>query len=74
MNATAPNNIDSLLNVDQVAKVLGISRRSVWALASRGDLPPGRRIGARLVRWPRSEIDKFVRNAPRASKGRPEKR
>ena len=39
----------------EVAQLLGISERHVWALEARGQLPKPRRFG-RSVRWVRSEL------------------
>ena len=48
-----------LLKADEVADLLAISVRSVWRLASRGELPPPIEIG-RSKRWRRDDIEKFV--------------
>lgn len=48
-----------LLTVDQVAGLLGISVRSVWRLASAGELPPPLSIG-RSKRWERRSLEAFV--------------
>lgn len=39
-----------LLNIHQVAKLLGISPRHVWNLLERGEFPKPRRLG-RSCRW-----------------------
>lgn len=44
-----------LIDVREVARLLGISVRSVWRMTSRGDLPPPVRLG-RSVRWKRASI------------------
>ena len=47
-----------LLNVDQVADLLGISRRSVWRLRSAGELPAVEVSGA--TRWRHAAVRQFV--------------
>ena len=45
-----------LLDVREVAEILGIAVRSVWRLSATGELPPPVRIGARIVRWRLTDI------------------
>lgn len=54
---------DSLLLSDrQVAALLSCSRRTVWKMASCGDLPKPVRVGSRTVRWRRTDIEAWVAN------------
>lgn len=54
--------------VGQVADALGISQRTVWRMASAGEIPPGIRIG-RAVRWPAESIKAWIaRKAAEAEK------
>ncbi len=48
-----------LLRVEQVADVLGISKRTVWRLVSGGILPPPVTLG-RCKRWKHSDVARFV--------------
>src|SRR4051812_30996805 len=48
-----------LLRVEQVAKVLGIGKRTVWRLVSGGTLPPPVALG-RCKRWKHSDVTRFV--------------
>ena len=48
-----------LIDIRQVATVLGCSARHVQRLADRGAMPQPVRLGA-LVRWSASEIDSWV--------------
>jgi len=50
---------DRLLNVNEVAKRLQISPRSVWTLAAKGELPAPISIG-RLKRWRPETINKWL--------------
>lgn len=45
-----------LLNVTEVARLLGMSKSSVWRLTSDGTLPQPIRIGA-MTRWRRAEVE-----------------
>ena len=48
-----------LLDVRQVASLLGCSTRTVYRLAQSELMPRPRKLGA-LVRWPRSEIEAWI--------------
>ncbi len=48
-----------LLTVDEVAELLGVSRRSVWRLSSGPDLPSPVKLG-RSARWRRADIMAYV--------------
>jgi len=50
---------NALLKVEQVADVLNISERSVWRLASTGEIPAPISIG-RSRRWHRRTIEAFI--------------
>ena len=52
---------DGLLRVDQVAEKLGISKRTVWRLASSGKLSRPVAIG-RSSRWKPADVERFVAN------------
>lgn len=48
-----------LVNVTQVARLLGLSERTVWQLDKGGKLPLPLRIG-RSVRWHLEELRRWV--------------
>lgn len=48
-----------LISVRAVAKMLGISTRSVWRLHSSGKFIPPVRIGG-LVRWKHQDVERWV--------------
>ena len=58
-NSTPPGEPALLLTVNEVARLLGISVRSVWRLASAGELPSPLSIG-RSKRWERRSLEAFV--------------
>ncbi len=49
-----------LLDVREVAQILGIAVRTVWRLSATGELPAPVRIGARIVRWRLSDIEQYL--------------
>lgn len=49
----------ALVPVEVVAKILGISVRSVWRRLSAGELVAPRRLG-RSVRWCRNEVRQWI--------------
>lgn len=52
------------LTARDVAVALGISERSVWRMASSGEIPPPVRIG-RCSRWRRSSLDAWLEKEER---------
>ncbi len=59
-----------LLNVNEVADILGISPRTVYRLAQQGQMPRPVKLGTSLVRWHRDALDIWLdRGCPRTEKG-----
>ena len=54
-----PDSPAILIDVDQVASLLGVSARTVYRMADSGAMPRPRRLNS-LVRWSRSEIESWV--------------
>lgn len=48
--------LGELIPAAEVARLLGISKGTVWNMERRGDLPPAVRLNARVCRWPRRAI------------------
>ncbi len=48
-----------LLNVQQVAFLMGVSSRTIWRLVSLGELPAPVSLG-RAKRWPREAIESYI--------------
>jgi len=54
----------------ELARRLGISRRSVFRLVSAGKLPEPVRLTARMVRWRWEDVERFLSsNANRSRRG-----
>jgi excisionase family DNA binding protein len=49
-----------LLDVQEVANLLGIHRRTVWQMASAGRIPSPVHLSPRVVRWRLSDIEDHV--------------
>jgi len=51
--------IADLMTVGEVAALAGVAERTVWRWVSRGQLPAVR-IAARLVRFRRADVERFL--------------
>lgn len=54
-----------LLTVKDVADLLAISTREVWRRADSGQLPKPLRLGGKLRRWLREEVEAVIEQAKR---------
>lgn len=54
-----------LMTAAEVGRKLGIHPRSVWRLASAGQLPKPVRITDRIVRWRPEDIERAIEQAQR---------
>jgi predicted DNA-binding transcriptional regulator AlpA len=62
----------ALLNISEVAQLLGVSERKVHALRAAGLLPEPVSLGPRALRWPVDELlDHVKRVAPRGGQQMP---
>ena len=53
-----------LLTVEEVARILCVSKRTIWRLVASGELPPPVKVGKRLRRWRLQDIEDFVSEKP----------
>ena len=51
-----------LLNVRQVAAILGISQRSAWRMRDSGKMPKAIRPNGSCVRWRKTDILLWIEN------------
>ena len=58
---------DHLLRREDVEVRTGLARSSIYRLMRLGRFPEPLRIGDRAVRWPASEIDRWLESRPRAT-------
>ena len=54
-----------LLNIGEVAGLLGVHKRTVWRLCACGTLPPPIRVGPRTLRWRLSDLQAVIEGARR---------
>ena len=50
---------DEYISADEIARMLNLSRGSIYNMRKRGDLPEGRRIGG-VRRWSMAELQRFL--------------
>ena len=67
--ATFSENPISFLRLPQVKQRIGLSRSSVYAKIQCGEFPAPINLGGRAVAWLESEIDGWIRDRVKASRG-----
>lgn len=65
------SNNDRLLRREEIEQRCGLSRSAIYRLMRDGAFPEPLRIGPRAVRWPQSEIERWIATRPRATGERP---
>ena len=58
---------DRLLRREEVEARTALSRTSIYRKIREGTFPEPRKIGARAVRWPESEIEAWIADRPHAT-------
>jgi prophage regulatory protein len=66
---TFSENPISFLRLPQVKQRIGLSRSSVYAKIQRCEFPAPINLGGRAVAWLESEIDGWIRDRVKASRG-----
>lgn len=54
-----PDDLPRLITADELAAILGLSKRSVWRLVANGEIPEPLRVGG-STRWPLDEIEAWL--------------
>jgi predicted DNA-binding transcriptional regulator AlpA len=54
-----------MLKPKEVARLLNVDERSLRRMALAGDIPPGVRVGSKLLRWPRAVIERWIESGGR---------
>lgn len=62
----------ALMNVKDVAEMLGLSERTVYRLADAGNMPRPVKLGA-AVRWRKKELDTWIEDGCPASQSKSKK-
>lgn len=52
-----------LLDVRQVAELLGVHQRTVWRMSAAGDLPAPIKLSERVVRWRLVDLERHLSKA-----------
>lgn len=58
---------DKMLTRQEVEERTGLARSSIYRLMRLGRFPEPCRIGDRAVRWPESELSRWLESRPRAT-------
>ncbi len=53
---------DRLITPNELAKMMGVSRSTIWGWIKEGKLPPRKKITQRTVGWFASEIEEWKEN------------
>ncbi len=61
--STTPHAQPLLLNVQQLAQLLGVSTRHIWRMRDSGQLPPAIKLGAKIVKWSREDVVAWIRRS-----------
>lgn len=56
---TRPVPAVQLITTEELAEILGMSKRTIWRLLSAGQIPQPVRIG-RSTRWRRDEVQRWI--------------
>ena len=57
----------ALLTRQQVEKIVGIKRSTIYKLMRQGSFPEPIRIGPGSVRWHKSELEDWINTQPKAT-------
>ena len=52
-----------LLDVRQVADLLGVHSRTVWRMATMGEIPKPIKLSERVVRWRLTDLQRHIEKA-----------
>lgn len=59
----------AVINVREVAELLGVNARTVWRMSQRGEIPAPIRLGDRVVRWRLSDLREHLERKAAATGG-----
>jgi len=59
----------AVINVREVAELLGVNVRTIWRLSQRGEIPAPIRLGERVVRWRLSDLREHLDRKAAGAKG-----
>jgi predicted DNA-binding transcriptional regulator AlpA len=63
-DTTTPLPQAEYLSVKDICRIYGVCDRTVWDWMRKGHLPKPTRIGPRLLRWKRADIERHLQGGP----------
>lgn len=54
------NTVSTLIDAAELARMLSVSKPSIWRWKEAGKLPPAITLTAQCVRWRRADIDSWL--------------
>ena len=55
---------DAFVSAAELAELLGVARKTIRAWSLHGVIPPPVRLGARILRWRRSDVLRALGDGP----------
>lgn len=56
---SAEGNLPRMITINELATILGMSKRTVWRLLSAGEIPEPVRLGG-STRWPLAQVEAWI--------------
>ena len=56
--------LEPMLHIEEVCKVTGLSRNSIYVGMRAGTFPRGKLVGSKARRWPETEIREWLDGLP----------
>lgn len=53
-----------IIRKPELAKILGVSKQTIWRMQKRGELPSRVQISKRVVGWREQDIKEFIDTRP----------
>ena len=53
-----------IIRKPELAKILGVSKQTIWRMQKRGDLPSRIQISKRVVGWRETDIEAWLDSRP----------
>jgi len=64
----------TILRTEDVTRLTGLSRTTLWRLERSGNFPPRVRLGANSVGWVEDEVHEWIASRPRGMTAEPRRR
>lgn len=53
-----------IMRQDEVERITGLSRTTIWRMERRGDFPERRQLAPNAVGWLAEEVEEWIRERP----------